>query len=323
MLRLSYQTGLPGIAPRKIYKTGQTRGAEADEIYQNRVSRSSTVLIPLSFWLDSLAQFPNGGFEKGHIFIAKPADYDARYEELQDHQIILGNNLLVYYRTRAEWTAFHPSRYGWNYATSRQPPLGGQYIARVPSTTSEGTQQIFEGFTGSSSGGTGAGIRFYEYASNETLKACRYQLAYLAWRTAGMREAAAVECGRERAESGYRHVTSFCEQNGLADTARLVQARIMHDDTTICPLCLRPVTADELLSRVQQVEGREVPDLTVTSANLFHIDELRPGVYNHIPYNLGWGHHHCNQVARDFGIGPTLEWLEDILTNNGYTVSRP
>ncbi|MEZ4211233.1 MAG: BstXI family restriction endonuclease [Candidatus Paceibacterota bacterium] len=41
-----------------------------------------------------------------------------------------------------------------------------------------------------------------------------------------------------------------------------------------------------------QAEGREVPDLTVTEINLFHINELRYGVYNHKPYNLSWGHHH-------------------------------
>ena len=37
---------LPQLLDRKIYKTGQTRGADDDELYQNRVLRSSTVLIP-------------------------------------------------------------------------------------------------------------------------------------------------------------------------------------------------------------------------------------------------------------------------------------
>ena len=50
MPRLSVRTGFPSEIGEKIYKTGQTRGAEDDEIYQNRVSRNSTVLIPLSIW---------------------------------------------------------------------------------------------------------------------------------------------------------------------------------------------------------------------------------------------------------------------------------
>lgn len=39
---------LPQLLDRKIYKTGQTRGADDDVIYQNRVARNSTVLIPYS-----------------------------------------------------------------------------------------------------------------------------------------------------------------------------------------------------------------------------------------------------------------------------------
>ena len=37
---------LPNLLGRKISKTGQTRGADDDVIYQNRVNRSNTVLIP-------------------------------------------------------------------------------------------------------------------------------------------------------------------------------------------------------------------------------------------------------------------------------------
>jgi hypothetical protein len=40
---------LPSLLERKIYKTGQTRGADDGVIYQNRVSRNSTLLIPYAF----------------------------------------------------------------------------------------------------------------------------------------------------------------------------------------------------------------------------------------------------------------------------------
>jgi hypothetical protein len=65
-----------------------------------------------------------------------------------------------------------------------------------------------------------------------------------------------------------------------------------------------------------QALGREVPDITVTEVNLFHISELRPGEYNHKPYNVGWGHHHCNVVIRDIGIQKTLEWMQQVLERN-------
>lgn len=67
---------------------------------------------------------------------------------------------------------------------------------------------------------------------------------------------------------------------------------------------------------MEQAEGREVLDLTITQVNLFHINELRVGVFNHRPYNLGWGHHHCNVVVKDSGIDKTLLWMRDVVERN-------
>jgi hypothetical protein len=58
---------LPQLLERKTYKTGQTRGAD-DEIYQNRVSRTSTALIPFSVWTQYFKQEKVGRiFEKGAL----------------------------------------------------------------------------------------------------------------------------------------------------------------------------------------------------------------------------------------------------------------
>jgi hypothetical protein len=43
---------------------------------------------------------------------------------------------------------------------------------------------------------------------------------------------------------------------------------------------------------------------------------LKYGVYNHKPYNLGWGHHHCNVVVKDLGIIKTLEWMNEVVQRN-------
>ena len=67
---------------------------------------------------------------------------------------------------------------------------------------------------------------------------------------------------------------------------------------------------------MQQAEGRDVPDLTVTELSLFDIRELRTGEFNHRPYNLGWGHHHCNVVVKDSGIFETLQWMREVLLDN-------
>ena len=72
---------------------------------------------------------------------------------------------------------------------------------------------------------------------------------------------------------------------------------------------------------MEQVEGRFVHDLTVTQLNLFHIAELRIGVLNHRPYNVGWGHHHCNVVVKDAGILKTLEWMRAVVSRTMGTVT--
>ena len=104
---------------------------------------------------------------------------------------------------------------------------------------------------------------------------------------------------------------------GLDDRNKLLKARIVDvDGYTICPLCLKHISAIGFCDKIQQAEGREVPDLTVTEVSLFHIQELRVGEYNHRPYNLGWGHHHCNVVVKDAGIQATLAWMKDVLRRN-------
>ncbi|MBI1278341.1 MAG: BstXI family restriction endonuclease [Anaerolineaceae bacterium] len=93
---------LPKLLDRKIYKTGQTRGADDDEIYQNRVGRNSTVLIPYSVWIQSQT-IPHGedGFENGFIALVSPARYfgePAIEAEFEERNLVLGENALVFLR---------------------------------------------------------------------------------------------------------------------------------------------------------------------------------------------------------------------------------
>ena len=112
-------------------------------------------------------------------------------------------------------------------------------------------------------------------------------------------------------------IEAKCLQLDLMDISRLTTARILNSDgRTICPLCLEELSGRQFFSRVLQAEGREVADLTITQVNLFHIAELRYGPRNHRPYNLGWGHHHCNVVVKDDGILKTLKWMRTIIDRN-------
>ncbi len=311
---------LPELLSRKIYKTGQTRGADDDVIFQNRVGRNSTVLIPYQYTAPIVYPDREGSFENGFIVLISPETFFNDQDidnSLKKRDLILGINCLVFYETRQHWDKYDPEKRHWKPAQNRKAPLGGSYVARVPATTAtRNGGKIIRGFTTTKN--KGAGIRLYEYANSETIKELRIQLEAVYWLTYNAVEVAVQnKMAIKDAESRSSEALKECEQYGLLDYALLRKARIIdRDDQTICPLCREKLSAAGFLSRMPQAEGREVPDLTVTEINIFHIDELRYGVYNHKPYNLGWGHHHCNVVTKDAGISKTLEWMQRVLERN-------
>jgi len=313
---------LPQLLARKLYKTGQTRGADDDEIFQNRVSRSRTVLIPYGVWMEHFAPAQRTPrFENGYIVLISPDDYFGYLEqsgELERSGVVLGQNSLVFYETRAQWNAHDPSVLNWAPAASRVRPLRGQYVARIPATTaSDGGGKIMRAFK--TTANKGAGIRVYEYASESTIGECRKQLEALFWLCADS-DALVVANGMAAGEAGRRktEILRLCEEEGLLDYTRLREVRVIDGNRrTVCPLCLEELSSRGFFTRMEQAAGREVLDLTVTEIGLFHIEELRPGVFNHRPYNVGWGHHHCNVVAKDAGIRRTLEWMREVLERQG------
>lgn len=319
---------LPPLLNQKINKTGQTRGADDDVIYQNRVSRNNTVLIPLQHWIENpTLRRESSNFEKGFIVLVNPKDYFEKEDPisyLESFKLKLSVNALVSYETRNDWSIYPPLE-TWEVANSRTNPLGGEYIARVPATTAnQNSAKINLGFTGKPKG---AGIRLYEYASAETIKKCKTQLEAIYWLCEDSIEAAAsFGMTQEDAQKRKNACLLDASKQGLLDYNRLIQQRIIdQNNITICPFCLKKLKGKGFFSRLQQAAGREVPDLTVTEINLFHIDELKYGQFNHKEYNLGWGHHHCNVVVKDSGIYPTLEWIRQVLDENilqGYIKSK-
>jgi len=313
---------LPPLLKSKIYKTGQTRGADDDVIYQNRVSRSSTVLIPYELWKNGYnPPDDEKTFENGFIVLIPPETYfDTNNfdRELQSQNLSLGKNALIFYETRIQWNDYKPKS-TWTVPNSRQDPLGGQYVARIPATTSTNTERsgkIILGFNTTTL--KGAGIRVYEYASSQTINICKFKLEMLYWHCHDA-DKIALENGMSTSEIATRqkYIMEECERNYLLNIERITKSRIINrKEHTICPLCLQEFSGRGFFSRVKQPEGREVPDLTVTQINLFHVEELKYGAYNHQAYNLGWGHHHCNVVVKDSGIKKTLDWMSEVLQTN-------
>ena len=327
---------LPYAINRKIYKTCQTRGADNDEIFQNRVKRDGTVLIRFSSYkagqIKNLEKFLNG-----YIVLIRPEDYFSLELHEAFPELKLGENMLVFYERRSDWDKWNPDVMLWTCASSRTGDLGGQYVARIPDTTSEEDDLINRGFTTSDS--KGAGIRVFEYANESTIYKTQLQLSWLAWQTEDIYAKAIDEEFTRLRKSKVKSLAKLnqkeiqakavenvvqartataleCKRLDLIDMSRLEALRLVSGGIPICPLCRKKITALDLASRLTQAEGRETDDITVTAANLFHIKELRVGEFNHEIYNLGWGHHYCNTVIADYGIPKTLEWMKDVLTAN-------
>ncbi len=246
---------LPSLLDRKIYKTGQTRGADDDVIYQNRVGRSSTVLIPYACW--NLCAKPQDGesqYENGFIVLLSPSEYFDNPNitaDLTAKGLVLGSNALVFYETREDWNANNPDDLKWKPAKKRTKPLGGHYVARIAATTAaENGKKIVRGFDATAM--KGAGIRVYEYASTATTTKCRFQLEALFWLCSDA-EKVAVANGMtvEGAETRKAAIFEKCKEFELLDKAQLTKARILNGrGRTICPLCLEELSGQGFSNRM-------------------------------------------------------------------------
>lgn len=309
--------GFPTDIIKKINKTKQTRGAQPyDRVpYQNRVNRCNKVVMPFAF---RNCFPPSGSFENGYVIMVRPEEIiDPQTRAIRSgfpKEVIIGSNAFIFYDNKQDWNNYPPENYEWGprrltlngeeINTRKEGAVdSGEYLARVPATTSSGEEgkPIVRG--------PPQGIRFYEYASEKEIWLCTMQLAYLAAKTEGLDEVA-------EAKIPSPHLEAICNYYNLNDDSKLEKMRVLRSGMACCPLCLEPIKASELMERAKQAEGREVVDLTITEANLFHIADLRPGEYNHIYQSLGWGHYHCNTVARDNGIEKTLKWMLNVLKNN-------
>ena len=225
---------LPQFVQRKLYKTGQTRGADVKQIYQNRVARNSTVLIPFPDW-DTCGDLADRGvdYENGFIVLVSPSWYFSRPAadaELADQGLELGVNALLFYQKRSDWDQYGhhgttlPNGKVFEPALNRRAPLGGVYVARIHGTTASGVPAVVAGYNETSS--RGAGIRVYEYASEKTLADTRLQLEALIWLCSDAVEAF-VEAGMSRISAVSRKDAKLREAEiaGLLDYDRLLKTQ--------------------------------------------------------------------------------------------------
>lgn len=311
---------LPPLLQSKIYKTGQTRSSNDDVIFQNRANRNGTVLIPFeSINLFDLSVLTSYKFESGFIVVMSPEDYYKNPEALatmKAKKLKLGVNTILLYETRAQWNEFNPYKNKLSVAEKRTSPIDGHFVARILSSTSKDEEKIILGFNTSSC--KGAGIRVAEYASLLTIKSCHLQLEYLFWLCYDSREVA-IGAGMTESEIENRvaAITTACNNQKLANTDRLYKTRIINNaSNTICPLCLKKLSAAAfLINFFDPSEKSSDVDKEISQINLFYINQLKTGEFNHTPYNLAWGHQNCNMICKETGVIETIKWMKEVVVN--------
>ncbi|OXA78420.1 BstXI restriction endonuclease [Flavobacterium aquidurense] len=310
---------LPPLLQSKIYKTGQTRSANDDVIYQNRANRNGTVLIPFeSVHLFDTSVFTSNRFESGFIVVLSPEDYYSNPDALvmmKTKKLKLGVNAILLYETRAQWNEFNPYKNKLAIAEKRTSPIEGHFVARILSSTSKDEEKIVLGFNTSSC--KGAGIRVAEYASLLTIKSCHLQLEYLFWLCYNAKEVA-LDAGMTESEIEDRMaaINAACNNQKLSNTDRLYKTRIIDSaKNTICPLCLKKLSAEAFLLNFFESPEKSDSDKDISPINLFYINQLKTGEFNHSPYNLAWGHQNCNMICKETGVIETIKWMKEVVVN--------
>ena len=193
-------------------------------------------------------------------------------------------------------------------------------------------------------GGKGLGNYDFDYCDEDTLEKTLFQLAYYFWKMDGIDDFLNDEynAGKGFGSTGQKNkdnltktefkdwlkkskkkVEEYVKKHNLNDEKKLEKSRIFRDGKVVCPLCLQPMKAKDLTSVIEQDLGRSSAGQTITSIVLLHIDPLRPGKFNHRPFNLGWGHKWCNTIQENLQVDETLIQLAEILKSNDWNVNEP
>ncbi|PXY46891.1 BstXI family restriction endonuclease [Flavobacterium hydrophilum] len=310
---------LPRLLQSKIYKTGQTRSANDDVIFQNRANRNGTVLIPFeSINLFDISVFASNRFESGFIVIISPEDYYTNPETpivMKTNKLKLGVNAILFYETWAQWNEFNPYKNKLTVAEKRASPIDGHFVARILSSPFKNEEKIILGFNTSKC--KGAGIRVAEYASLLTIKSCHLQLEYLFWLCYNSKEVAlSAGMTENEIENRMTVISNTCNNQKLSNTDRLYKTRIIDNaKNTICPLCLKKISAEAFLLNFFESDEKSDAYKDIDPINLFYINQLKIGEFNHSPYNLAWGHQNCNMICKETGVIETIKWMKEVVVN--------
>ncbi len=142
----------------------------------------------------------------------------------------------------------------------------------------------------------------YDFASKKTTELIEGQLTFLMLKADNATDLLRNSNSYDKI---YEKYDKFCNENGLLDRNRLIEKKILdQNDSLICPICGKNISANELLGNCRKSDEIE----------LLHLIPLKSGEDNHCPYNLGLGCHMCNVFQGENTIEETIERARQIVT---------
>lgn len=362
---MSSTDGFPKTIKKKINKTAEARSGNG--IYKRRNSRAYRVIMHLSTY-NKLSENELKKYNNGYAVRIKPSEYfgskSKKRKDLPD-SLILGKNAFIYYKRIRDFSNFPPLK-KWDEIVELgtptiNPDLKQQWIgeyalfinnasppqvstickSKNPDSVIDALKQKYK--YGELPKQAGLGNYDYDYATKKEIEHAKYQMAYLIWKVAGMREHIITLCKESHSyddrdhdfdrktilemnkgnlgkyiDSCIKHVTDYCKKNSLLDFNKLQKIRSFNKkmDSPICPLCLKTLPPNLFFETATQEEGREEEDNTQAEIVLMHIESLKPGKFNHKTYNLGWGHKHCNTIQANYDIDKISKKLSEIVENS-------
>ena len=295
---------------KKLAKAGfATPRGGGKNAYQNHVSRSNRVILPL----ERLGDVDLDTYENGYVVRLFPEQCFSEKGDLRTDysdasvDVEIGANAFVLYRTHAvfkalpplpEWTPRGLTHNGVEVTARRAGAQDtGEYVVRLSNPTqSEGLPQ---------------GIFAPEYANRTNNELSQAVLAWLLCR--------AIDSPYQLPQA--EPIKGFVDKAdpSVLDMDRLERVGAVRDGVAICPLCTRRLAYEEfhnmldlsdataLANAASQVEGAT----RSTIVNLFHLRSLLYSTeLHHKPQHVAWGHAICNTVLGQRDCIPITEMRE-------------
>ena len=295
----------------KINKAGYaTPRGGSKGAYQNHVYRNNKVIIPY----EHLERVNLALYEDGYIIRILPEQYfEAKNRPKKEFKkknakLNIGDNAFVLYRTHDSFRKFPPLR-SWDVrglvkdgeSRNRSGAVvidTGHYVLRLSTIGSATVREE----------GPPQGIFAPEYSNEKTNYLSQCVLAWLIIHTVNS------PYTTQQAE----HLKVILGNEKLLEDKIWEWRGILRHGLTACPLCYKFIRYSQLhemlvLDEEQALENAAVQiegSTRSTIVNLFHLEPLRYGIFQHKPSTVGWGHAICNTKLGQRRCHPLQELIE-------------